>query len=364
MRLLVVNGPNLDLLGTREPETYGSTTLPQLEEKIGGWASGLGVEVETEQSNGEQRIIELIHGYEGDGIVLNPGAFTHTSRAIADAILGVPTPVVEVHISNIRRREPWRAISVVSQACARTIYGRGIVGYREAMRHLVNRAAMPFETVRYGPHEDNVGDLRRGGDRLVVLAHGGFWRHEYERDTTESLAVDLARRGYTTWNLEYRRLDGGGGWPGSGHDILMALETIPQLGLSPENLVLVGHSAGAQLLMWAAPRCAVKPGLHVALAPVVDLAGIARSNGVGAEECRRLLERGAPELMSPAGVETVVAHGPADQIVPMGHTVALAERHGLEHHRSGGDHFSLLDPTTSEWAWAIDRIAATDQPAA
>jgi 3-dehydroquinate dehydratase II len=364
MRLLVINGPNLNLLGTREPEIYGSTTLADLDTRVRTWASGLGVDVETEQSNSETRIIELIQTFPGDGIVLNPGAFTHTSRAIADAIVGVGTPVVEVHISNIRRREPWRAVSVVAEACARTIYGRGIVGYREAIRHLANRAAMPFETVRYGPHDDNVGDLRRGGDRLVVLVHGGFWRHEYERDTTESLALDLARRGHTTWNIEYRRLGGGGGWPGSGHDVLMALDAIPQLGLSPDRVTVVGHSAGAQLLMWAASRGAVEPSLHIALAPVLDLAAIAGSGEVGSSECRLLLDQGAPEVMRPDGVETVLVHGDGDQIVPVSQSVEISSRHELEHHRTDCDHFSLLDPTGPEWTWVVDRIAAgTGSPA-
>ncbi|HEX6299897.1 MAG TPA: type II 3-dehydroquinate dehydratase [Acidimicrobiia bacterium] len=358
MRLLVLNGPNLNLLGTREPEVYGSTTLEDLDEQVETWGSGMGVEVETEQSNSEARIIELIQTFEGDGIVFNPGALTHTSRAISDAIRGVGTPVVEVHISNIRQREPWRAGSVIADACVRSIYGRGVVGYRNAMRHLVNRAAMPFETIRYGPHPDHVGDLRRDGGDLVILLHGGLWRQEYERDTTDTLAVDLARRGYSTWNIEYRRLGSGGGWPHSAHDALTALDFVPQLGLDSKHVILVGHSAGAHLAMWAAPRSATEVLLHVALAPLLDLAAKSESDEVGADECRRMLTQGAPGSSTPEDVPTVIVHGDTDQIVPVEHSIQFANEHGIEHHSTDCDHFSLLDPTTPEWSWVIKQIGS------
>jgi 3-dehydroquinate dehydratase-2 len=356
MYFLVVNGPNLDLLGTREPDVYGSTTLEDLEALIEKWAATMGSEADCVQSNGEGEIIDLIHGFGGDGIVINPGAFTHTSHAIADAIRGVGLPSVEVHISNVRQREPWRAHSFIAPACVRTIYGRGIIGYRDAMRHLLNRSALPFQTVRYGPHADNVGELRRGGDELVVFAHGGLWRHEYERDTTESLAVDLAGRGVGTWNIEYRRFGDGGGWPASGHDVLTALDAIPQLGLDPRRVVVVGHSAGSQLLMWAAQRTRVPTELHVALGPLLDLQAAIEHSDPGAEEARRLIESGAPADVDPGGVETVLVHGDADQIVPVSRSVALALHLGIEHHHTSSDHFSLLDPTKPEWQWVLNRI--------
>jgi 3-dehydroquinate dehydratase-2 len=356
MRLLVVNGPNLDLLGTREPEVYGNSTLSDLESMIAGWAENLGVEAETRQSNAEGEIIDWIHEFEGDGIVLNPGALTHTSRAIADAIRGVPVPTVEIHISNVHSREPWRAVSVVSESCVRTIYGRGLAGYRDAMRHLVNRAALPFETVRYGPDPSHVGDLRHGGGALVVLAHGGLWRSEYERDLTESLAVDLTRRGYDTWNIVYRRTGVGGGWPASGHDVLMALDHIPQLGLADSPATVIGHSAGAHLLMWAASRTTSPIARHIALGPILDLEATVEDRTVGAADAQALLDSGAPARMSPDGVATTLVHGDTDQVVPIAHSVAFAAHHGLELHRSGCDHFSLLDPTKPEWQWVLGRI--------
>ena len=198
MRVLLINGPNLNLLGTREPEVYGSDTLADLERKVVAWGAEEGVEVSIFQTNSEGEIIDRIQQFDGDGIIINPGALSHTSRAIPDAIRSIGVPAVEVHISNIRNREPWRAHSTVSEACVRTIYGRGIGGYRHAIRHLVNRTAMPFHPIRYGPHHENIGDLRPGGGRIVVLVHGGLWRQEYERDSMETLAVDLAKRGGLT----------------------------------------------------------------------------------------------------------------------------------------------------------------------
>jgi 3-dehydroquinate dehydratase-2 len=359
MRVLVLNGPNLNLLGKREPDVYGWESLADLEQKVVGWGAESGVEITTFQSNSESEIVERIQTFDGDGIVINPGAFSHTSRAIPDAIRSIEPPVVEVHISDIRGREPWRAHSTVSEACARTIYGRGVLGYRHAIRHLVNRAAMPFQTVRYGPHDDNVGDLRAGGDKLVVLVHGGLWRHEHQRDSTERLAVDLSTRGYTTWNVEYRRLGNGGGWPGSGHDVLTSLDMIPHLGIPIRHVTVVAHSAGAYLAMWAAARSAVAVDLHVAICPMLDIGATSDHGDVGATEAVALLERGAPAVVETGGISTAIVHGDGDQIVPVERSVAYAERFGIEHHRTGCDHFSPIDPGQPEWSWVLGRIESS-----
>ena len=356
MRVLVVNGPNLNLLGTREPDVYGSDTLADLDGTVAEWGVSMGVDVETVQSNHEGEIIDILHGWHGDGIIINPGALAHTSRALADAIRSVPIPVVEVHISNIREREPWREESVTAEACVRSVYGRGVVGYRDAIRHLVNRAAVPFETVRYGPHDENVGDLRLGDHRLVVLVHGGFWRHEWERDTTESIAVDLTQRGFTTWNIEYRRLGLDGGWPGSAHDVLMALDFVPQLPLQVEGLSVVGHSAGAHLAIWAAPRSHTQVNRMVAMAPITALAMHADSGMYGAGEARALLDAGAPMDVDPGDVPTLLVHGTHDQHVPIAHSTVLAERNGLEVLTTDGGHFELLDPGSPHWDAVIKAL--------
>lgn len=356
MRLLVVNGPNLDVLGRREPETYGTETLADLEASITRWADAMGVEAVCSQSNHEGEIVEMIHGFDGDGIVFNPGAFTHTSHAIADAIRAVEAPVVETHISNIREREPWRAISLIAPACARTIYGRGVVGYRDAIRHLVNRLAMPFSTVRYGPHPENVADLREGGGDLVVLVHGGLWLQPYERDSVESLAVDLTKRGFDTLNVEYRRLGNGGGWPGSAHDVLTSIEHIPGLGRGHGRVIALSHSAGGQLTTWAGERAATEISMHVALSPLLDLTAAVRNDDMGAPQSRRLLDAGAPARTIPSRVPTVIVHATADQIVPVERSRALADELGLELATPEIDHLALLDPTKPHWSSVVEAI--------
>lgn len=356
MRILVVNGPNLDRLGTREIGVYGTRTLTELDHDLAQFGERLGLVVESFQSNHEGELIERIHDVDTDGVVLNAGAFSHTSLALADAIRSVEAPVVEVHISNIKEREPWRAVSVVSDACVATVYGRGPGGYRDAIRHLVNRAALPFETIRYGPHGENLGDLRRGNTGLVLLVHGGVWRHQYRRDTIESLAVDLTRRGFHTFNIGYRTLGTGGGWPGSAHDVLAALDFTPQLGLDNGPLIVVGHSAGGYLGMWAAARARHGVTVGIGLAPVVDLDAAVSADGELSHEAGLLLQAGAPSPLDPGAVPTALVHGKADDIVPISHSRGLAGRRQLELLEVDGGHFELLDPSRSHWEWVVERL--------
>ncbi len=354
MRVLVLNGPNLNLLGSREPEVYGSTTLGDLERQISEWAGSLGIEVSFCQSNHEGELVDAIQGAtNGDGIVINPGALTHTSRALGDALQSVGVPAVEVHISNVREREHWRRVSLVSPACVRTIYGRGLKGYQDAIRHLSNRAAVPFETLRYGPHPDNVGDLRLPGSGptgLAVLVHGGFWRQEYERDSMETLAVDLADKGWATWNIEYRRLGNGGGWPASGQDVRLALDHVHQMpqanGLRPS---IMGHSAGGYLALWASNRASGSPiGLTVGLAPVTDLSALAGAGGPGSGEAKSLLAAGAPPALD-APSPTLLVHGGEDELVPVLHSTRLADTTRVEVF-PGLRHFDMLDPKKAHWS--------------
>ena len=354
MRVLVLNGPNLDRLGTREPEVYGSEKLAELEEGITSAGEALGIEVETIQSNHEGELIDRVNTSDHDGLVINPGALAHTSRALADSIRSVPAPAVEVHITNIREREAWRSRSLVSETCVRSIYGRGARGYSDALRHLVNRAAHPAETVRYGPHPDNVGDLRRGEGGVIVLAHGGFWRHEWERDTMDSLAVHLAENGRATLNIEYRRIGAGGGWPGSAHDIVMALDFIPQLGLDSGPISVVGHSAGGHLAMWAVTRASVTVSRLTALAPLVDLERHAESDLYGAVEARRLLDSGAPRRVDPGDAPTTLVHGSEDELVPLEHSRLLETRDNVELLTPDVGHFELLDPARGWSDYLVD----------
>ena len=137
--VLVINGPNLNLLGTREPEIYGTTTLAELEEMCVEWGRILDLEVAPFQSNHEGAIIDAIQQTSADGIVLNAGALTHYSYALFDALVAVGLPTVEVHISNIHAREEWRRHSVVQPACVAQISGEGLEGYRRALRILADQ---------------------------------------------------------------------------------------------------------------------------------------------------------------------------------------------------------------------------------
>ena len=139
MKILVINGPNLNFLGIREPDIYGKNTFADLLRLLSAWAEELGVEVEQYQSNHEGDLVDIIQQAYGkfDGIVINPAAYTHTSVAILDALKAVAIPAVEVHISDVDAREPFRHISYAGMACKHTIKGQGFDGYRQAMQWLV-----------------------------------------------------------------------------------------------------------------------------------------------------------------------------------------------------------------------------------
>ena len=385
--VLVVNGPNLNLLGTREPNIYGSTTLSELESLILGWGAERDLEVSCFQSNHEGAIIDRLHAARNThhGVIINAGALTHYSYAIHDAIVATGLPAVEVHISNVRHREPWRRDSVLAAACVYSIFGRGLEGYRSALEHLVNRTVLPVEQHRYGPGADQVADLRLptgdGPHPVAVLIHGGFWRDHWTRDIMEDIAIDLTRRGWATWNLEYHRAGSGGGWPVTLEDVATGidhLETV-QHPLDLQRVITVGHSAGGHLALWAALRPHLSDGIPdpasqvsvagvVALAPVSDLvAGFDAELGDGAVEnfIRRTPLDGAeryaaasPAELLPLGVPQVVIHGTADEAVP----VAMSRAYTAAATAAGDDvtyheiesigHMELIDVGHHAWSLA------------
>lgn len=139
-RLLLVNGPNLNLLGTREPEVYGTETLADVERLTHDAASGFGFEVRAIQSNHEGVLIDAIHAAREDcaGILINPGGLTHTSVALRDALSGVALPVAEIHISDIFAREEFRHFSYIHDVAAVHVVGEGVAGYARATRLLID----------------------------------------------------------------------------------------------------------------------------------------------------------------------------------------------------------------------------------
>ena len=140
MKIMVINGPNLNMLGIREPEHYGRETYEDLVHKIKAHAAARGVEVSFYQSNHEGDLVDCIQSTYGeyDGIVINPGAYTHTSVALLDAVRAVSLPCVEVHISHVDEREEFRRVSYIRAACVAVISGKGTDGYLEALDLLVN----------------------------------------------------------------------------------------------------------------------------------------------------------------------------------------------------------------------------------
>ncbi len=141
MRILVLHGPNLNLLGQREPELYGRTTLAEIQAALSALAEELGASVENFQSNHEGALIDRIHAAIGevDGIVINPGGLTHTSVSLRDALVASDLPFVEVHLSNVHAREEFRSRSLISDVAAGQVAGLGPIGYELALRGLLAR---------------------------------------------------------------------------------------------------------------------------------------------------------------------------------------------------------------------------------
>lgn len=138
MKILVINGPNINMLGIREPDVYGKKSYADLLAFIRQSASDAGIEVDLFQSNSEGAIVDIIQSAydKADGIVINPAAYTHTSIAILDALKAVALPAVEVHLSDVHSREEFRRHSYISAACVKTIAGRGFEGYKDAIEFL------------------------------------------------------------------------------------------------------------------------------------------------------------------------------------------------------------------------------------
>ena len=149
-KILVIHGPNLNLLGTREPEVYGAITLEEINKRLWAYAADKGIEVRTFQSNHEGAIIDAIHQAVGwaDGLVINPGAYTHYSYAIRDAIAAIGLPTVEVHLSNVQAREDFRCLSVIAPVCLGQIAGFGWQSYVLGLEALLMKLGLRIELVR------------------------------------------------------------------------------------------------------------------------------------------------------------------------------------------------------------------------
>jgi acetyl esterase/lipase len=275
------------------------------------------------------------------------------SPSEADALIvgpGIAPPPLDVPLGLVRK-------------------GQGIDGFRWALRHVAFTAQSPAEQIAYGDGPEHIGDLRRpaapGPHRLAMLLHGGFWTDPWRRDLMDGVAVDLTRRGWATWNVEYRRVGSGGGWPATGNDVLEAIDAIDRFEDLTGDVILVGHSAGAQLALWAAgkhPRTVAKV---VSLAGLTDL-DVAARHRLGGGAVERLIESDPPSVASPIdhlplGVPAVLAHVIDDPVVPVDQSrrYAMAARAAGDQIElievEGADHMSLIDPAGA-WQSVVDRL--------
>ena len=370
MRILLLNGPNLNLLGTREPDVYGATTLREVEELCQARAEEYGHRLDSYQSNHEGGLIDAIHGtrHSHDAIVFNPGAYTHTSYALHDAIEAAGVTAVEIHISNVRAREAWRRISRISPACVYQIFGRGVAGYLAAISHLHYRAAHPAVTLPYGTHSDQVGDLRlpdrRGPHPVVVLVHGGGWTEPATRDTMDGMAVELAGAGLATWNIEYRRIPPVGGWRDTLADVARGVDYLAGLAgeyrLDLGNLTVVGHSAGSQLGYFAARRATSRPARFVSLAGMLDLEGLGSDfddllSAFLGDDLETHIAGVDPIRALPLGLPIVAAHGASDEAVSPDQSHRFVDTARKAGDRAtiveieGAGHEDLIDPRAPCW---------------
>jgi acetyl esterase/lipase len=209
----------------------------------------------------------------------------------------------------------------------------------------------------YGPDASQFGDLYEGGDRgVAVLIHGGFWRDRYDLTLMEPLALDLTARGWTAWNIEYRRLGSGGGVPATLDDVSAAIDQLAELGLAGGRVVAIGHSAGGHLAAWAAAR----DDARVPLTSYVSQAGVLDTKR--AFELR-LSDGVAEHFLAASPIERVPAvpgllvHGSRDDIVPLEISEAFAAASGAELAVFDEDHFGHLDPANPMWEAVVEWLA-------
>lgn len=245
-------------------------------------------------------------------------------------------------------------------------------------------AEVPVETHEYGPGPDHVAELRLPSSDsphpVVVVVHGGFWRSRFTRSSTRALAVDLTTKGYATWNIEYRRVGGGGGVPSTLDDVAAAIRHLSALDapLDPGPPAVVGHSAGGHLALWAGGGGLVSAA--ISLAGVCDLTSAANAGiGDGAatefvggtpEERPDAYDLADPARRLPTGVPTLLVHGDADDRVP----VQQSREHAARAAAAGDEcrllelpgvgHFEVIDPRSAAWAAAAEQLASmTKSPA-
>ena len=343
----------------------------------------LDAEVIVASSRDELRL-EIGRGLrELDGVVVAPGDWSFLTEIAAD----VPDSS-RIVIVGLDDAEPAESgASAVSGLPV--IRGRGLEGFRWASSWLRQRLEYPFEEVAYGDHPDQIADLRLPPDTrqlapIAVFIHGGFWRERWVRDTIEPAAIDLARRGFATLNMEYRRVRSGyGGWRETAGDVAAAIDQLSTYSdrLDLSRVAVLGHSAGAQLAAWAikrrgvrGPAARVHPKAVVLLAGMTDLREAAR-RGLGdtgnptiafmggpEAELEADYDAASPSTNLPLGVAQIVvqgmrdspdllemARGYADTSIHLGDPTEYIEV-------EDGDHFTVITPSRPEWEATVKAV--------
>ena len=337
------------------------------------WGQELGLALEVFAAVDDEALLDRLRNAAGEADAAVVGGSVR-SPALAEAVAVFGGPVVEVH-------EGGRPETPVEASFALSVYGRREAGYRWALRHLVESDAWPFETHRYGPDPEHVGDLRLplgdGPHPVVIVIHGGFWRDHFQRDLMDAVAVDLARRGWATWNVEYRRVGAGGGWPATCDDVVAAFDHLAELAARGAPLdarvVALGHSAGGHLALWLAARGAPSgPAAVVSLAGVCDLAEGARTHigddavegfmRVSPDADAHAYALASPVELLPIGVPQLLIHGDADSRVPLDQSRRYAEAARAAGDRCelvvlpGVDHFDVIEPRSDAWQEIAGRL--------
>ena len=230
--------------------------------------------------------------------------------------------------------------------------------------------------IRYGSNPEQFGELYlpRGAARAgaVVIVHGGFWRARYALDLGRPLAADLAAHGFTAWNIEYRRVGNGGGWPATADDVAAAIDHLAELDVDTSAVAAVGHSAGGQLAVWAAGRTDPRVPLTAAVAQagVLDLTAAYRERlGAGAvaaflggapDDVGELYRAADPLTAAPLAVPVLCVHAPADDTVPLSQSEAYVAKAGANAvlREVPGDHFTVIDPRHTGWTVVRDALPA------
>jgi acetyl esterase/lipase len=358
-------------------------TVRLLGELLGSWDVSSGSEIAVATGRDEM-LGEIERGLsEADGVIVTPGEWDDL-KFVADVSPQSPRIVA------VGMEDADAAASGASAAWGLpAIRGRGLDGFRWAVAWLAQRLEYPFEELAYGDHPDQIADLRLPENAgapppVAVFLHGGFWRERWVRDTIEPIAIDLARRGFATLNVEYRRVrDGFPGWRQSAGDVATAIDQLSTFAdrLDLSRVVLVGHSAGAQLAAWAIKRRGlpttpvgpVHPRAVVLLAGMVDLHETARRGlgdtgnptiaFVGATvERSDDYEWASPQTNLPLGVAQIVVQGLRDSpdFVDIARTYAKKAKSAGDEARylefEDGDHFTVITPSRREWDATVTAI--------